>query len=390
MSTVNDPRPVIQRKPQIKAQGKRGLTASASWEVHYFAGQSYTGHEQEQANALRNSSEFTRFVQCIERAIEESVTARRVSGLIDHDENESGGFAIHVIAASGDKFAGTVRPVVDAQSGLLSVPVSADLPAQTLTLTSQVEQSGPSTADHWARVHDSSTTVESREEAIEALLDCDKARALKYVVEELDCGTADQDWLIALVFIAESVHFPPELRPTLQAALLRIAKSLHESSKAGVERAVWSAVRRTASLVLPEQSCVLLPFLSRVGVIDARAVALGALEHTFFLEPPADFDTVAPLADRAFELAKKFLDPDIFSGGENALLAMNAVCCLAALGDQRLSETVALAQRLNRRWLKHQLRTRFKELLSSWKDHGVCAATSKPFHNLQTVLNTLG
>jgi hypothetical protein len=193
-----------------------------------------------------------------------------------------------------------------------------------------------------------------------------------------------------LVFLAEDVHFPAESQQAVKDALLRIARSFRKNTKAGTDRVVWSAIRRASSLLAPEEVNLLVPFLERDGIVDARAVTLKCVEKLFLPAPPTNPELVRPIGDRANMLAQKFLDPDIFGGGEHALLAQSAVCTLAAIGDARVGEAVALAIKLNRRWLKHQLRSRLDILFSSWQSKGKSVIASAAFGNLQSVLKKLG
>ena len=116
-------------------------------------------------------------------------------------------------------------------------------------------------------------------------------------------------------------HFPADCQQIVKDALLRIAHSFCKSTRAGADRVVWSAIRRASSLLAPAQAGLLVPFLEREGVVDARAVTLKCVEKLFLPAPPADPESVRQIGERAHMLAKKFLDPDIFGGGDNALLA---------------------------------------------------------------------
>jgi hypothetical protein len=233
-----------------------------------------------------------------------------------------------------------------------------------------------------------SSTIETRLKVFDVFLMEYKNSALKYVVDELQLAQANQEWLINLVFIAEENDFPSELKPNLKLALLQIAKLFHESNKPRVKFPLFSAVRQIASLIEPEEVCLLLPFLKN-GVIDARSVVLKSLEYVFFLAPPVDFKMVASIADRVDEIVKKFLDPDVFSAGENALLAINSLSCQATIGDTRLHENLIAAKQLDRQWLNYQFQNKFNDLLLSWKSRDINSEISYAFHNLEIALKTL-
>lgn len=315
-----------------------------------------------------------------------SLTARVVYGFIDNDEGEPEQYAIRVFTRLGDRFTGTVRLISDAQSGRIDEPPSAEMSDAELTEGAE----GVSVSDLWALVQDESASVQNRLEAIHKLLGADRQNAIQYVAGELAREGTHEDWVIALVFLAEDVHFPADRQQIVKDALLRIARLFCKSTKAGAARVVWSAIRRASSLLAPAQANLLVPFLEREGVVDARAVTLKCVEKLFLPAPPANPESVRPIGDRAHTLAMKFLDPDIFGGGEYALLAQSAVCTLAAIGDARFGDAVTLAAGLNRRWLKHQLRTRLNILRTSWQSKSAVITASSAFRNLEKELTKLG
>ena len=315
-----------------------------------------------------------------------SSTARVVYGCIDIDENEREHYAATLFARPGDRFTGNVRLVSDSQSGTIGEPPPAEM--SDAGSTEGAEE--VSVLGLWAQVQNESVSVPHRLEAVYKLLGADRQRVARYVASELAREGTHEDWIIALVFLAEDIHFPADHQQIAKDALLRIAHSFRKSTKAGAERVVWSAIRRASSLLAPAQVGLLVPFLDREGVVDARAVTLKCVEKLFLPAPPADPESVRQVGDRSHILATKLLDPDIFGGGEYALLAQNAVCALAAIGDVRFGDALALAVSLNRRWFRHQLRTRLGILHSSWQSRGAAIAASGAYHNLEAELTKLG
>ncbi len=271
-----------------------------------------------------------------------SPMARVVYGCIDNDEGKPGHYAIRVSTRLGDAFAGSVRQISDAQSGWIDEPASTDTSGPDWKDPAR----GIAVSDLWVVARDKSASVEHRMNSIHELIRADRKNAIAYVVGELAREDADQDWVTALVFLAEDIHFSADCQAVVKDALLRIARSFSRSTKAGAARVVWSAIRRASSFLEPTEANLLVPYLEREGVVDARAVALKCVERLFLPAPPPNAESVQSIGDRVYTLATKFLDPDIFGGGENALLAQSALCALAAIGDARLSEAIALANTL--------------------------------------------
>jgi len=343
-----------------------------------------TMKEQRQQQAFNYLLEV--ILSSFSKELGSNLTARGVYGCIDLDEGDPGRYSIKVITLLGDRLTGSVHSISDAQSGWIDASPSKD--TSVAELADGTEQF--SVSDLWAQVRDESASIQRRLEAIRKLLGADRENAILYLGRELAHEEIHEDWVIALVFLAEDVHFSADCQQDVRDALLRIARTFRRSTKAGAERVVWSAIRRASSLLAPAQANLLVPFLEREGVVDARAVTLKCVEKLFLPAPPDNPESVRPIGDRAHTLAMKFLDPDIFAGGEHALLAQSAVCTLAAIGDTRFGDAVTLAVGLDRQWLNYQLRTRLDILRTSWQSKGAAITTSGAFRNLETELTKLG
>ena len=235
---------------------------------------------------------------------------------------------------------------------------------------------------------DSSTPTNDRIVALRKWIATDeKGEAAAFIGGELCQTELTDDWRDALVYAAENVHFEA---PSQQAAvcdrLREVALKLRESSKAGTEHVVWSAMRRFASLLPAERAADLLEFLNRKGAVDTRMVALQSIARLFENAPPSDIAALEPLTERVAEYADKFLDPDVFAGGENSAIARNAVLALAALGSLRVVDSVQRVNALGRRWLSRQVQRQLEELLDGWRRHD---ATSQDTPAFEVVSNAL-
>jgi hypothetical protein len=175
------------------------------------------------------------------------------------------------------------------------------------------------------------------------------------------------EWRDAAVFAAEDTHFPPELRDGVGEALFNIASTLRNQPD-GPEKVVWSALRRGASLLPTKQADRLLAFLAPDGMVDTRSVALQCISRMYEAEPPSS----APLAvaDRTYRFAERFLDPDVFTPGEPSVIARNALSALAAVGDQRLGDALAVVRALGRPWLVRRVRDELNRIYRGWLDRG--------------------
>lgn len=191
------------------------------------------------------------------------------------------------------------------------------------------------------------------------------------ILTELHKSDLSEDWRDAIIFAAENAHFvTPEQQRKACSRLRELARRLRHGRKAGTEHVVWSAMRRFASLLPPEEAGSLLEFLDRVGSVDTRMVALQCVARVFEAAPPADTAAIETLARRVAELADKFLDPDVFSGGENSGIARWAVIALAALGNPGLPDTLKRVQSLDKKWFSVRVEQDLRDLIDAWSDGG--------------------
>ncbi len=241
-------------------------------------------------------------------------------------------------------------------------------------LTSRTKEPDPShfvddtPADDWTALQDERASPTARIAALGQLTDTPQQKdARRYLVNELGRTDAPPEWRDAMVFAAEDLHFPPELRSVAGERLLAIASTVR-SEPEGLDNVVWSALRRGASFLTPEQVERLLPFLQG-GPVNTRAVALQALTRLFESQPPES--PILSVADRAYQFTTKFLDPDVFAAGEPSLIARFAVSTLAVLGDPRLHQALEQVKALNRGFLTRRLQQELLRIRNSWLDRGV-------------------
>lgn len=327
------------------------------------------------------------FNQAVTKQLGMSFTAKEARGYVDYDDESPGKFIIYLLTSTGvESYLGARLSLgSDAQSGALNDPDERACAAEIESWNNDSEV--PATT-LWSRLSDESTNAARRLDALQKLLASDTDATVSWVAEELAREDLSDEWRNGLVFLAEDIHFPVSLRQRLGERLLAIAMQLRPSTKAGIDKVVWSAMRRAFSLLPPDPGRI-LPFLERQGSVDTRSVALRCIERLFEPGPPSNSKELEPVADRVKDFAFKFLDPDVFAGGENALIAQNAVCALASLGDPRLGEALRDVKILGRRWLNRPIRVRLEQLLAGWRSRGGTVETNPAFRNLEEQLRSL-
>jgi hypothetical protein len=241
-------------------------------------------------------------------------------------------------------------------------------------------------ADQWHILQDQTTAPANRASAFSQLFDSvHHDPAIEYLAAELDRNDLAAEWQDTLVFMAERVHFPANLRPRIGERLLAIAGELCAQPD-GNAKVVWSALRRAASLLPADQVDRLVPFLTHDGSVDTRAVALQGVARVFEAGPP--MSPPAAVTDRAADFASKIIDRDVLTPGEVSVVGRNAVAALAATGDPRLQFAINRVSALGRPWLTRRVRDELTEIGKAWKRRGIPADHSAVV-NLENALAQL-
>lgn len=248
----------------------------------------------------------------------------------------------------------------------------------------------PATEDCERVARDRQENTEHRADALRGWMQIDQHAASAFVVDELCRVDLPSDWRNTLVFAAEDGCFPTSvLQQQVCEALRRIALELRTSSQPGIDRVVWSALRRFASLIEPRSVDQLRDFLSPGGYVDTRLLALQSVVHVFERRPPEAAEPLTGLADRTFDIAKKLFDPDVFTSGETSAIATQAVLVLCVLGDHRALECVQLAKAMGRRWVIRKLRGQLEEIQCAWADEDASVQSHASYTLVQEVLSHL-
>jgi hypothetical protein len=212
-----------------------------------------------------------------------------------------------------------------------------------------------------------SESVKDRIDALHEWVVADNDSAACFILSELTKEQPNDEWLTSLVFAAEDVRFAGQEQQQQAANGLRaIGLESRQRSDITSEQAVYSAVRRFASLTPEENADDLTDFLTHRGDIDTRLIALQCVSYIFEAKPPYTAASVRSLRDRLFSLASKFLDTDILVPGETSAIAEQVVVGLAATGDDRLDTCIAKVKSLGVPWFADVVHRNLKSLCNTW------------------------
>ena len=259
--------------------------------------------------------------------------------------------------------------------------ISADKISELLSEREEVERESPSkryvesrgvatagSVTCWDILESDPRDLTGRCSAIEACLLDDPARLARFVSRELGEPCIPGPWRDALVDVAEVLDFVDlNERKGVTDSLLRIALQIKTSGCAQHERVLWAALRTFSSMVAREEAPQLLPFLEPGAIVESRLVALQCTCRIFEHEPPSSVCEHQSLADRACEIAEKYLDPDIFGDGYVAAVAKAAIEVVAVLCDPRLEELVTKVVARTPSWFQSQLKHSLERIAAAWE-----------------------
>lgn len=111
-------------------------------------------------------------------------------------------------------------------------------------------------------------------------------------------------------------------------------------------------------MLVGDEIANLAQFLDCRGVIDTRQVTLQSLKSILGDKDygPIDAVVLEDLQDRIFAIAESTLRAGIFASGRPAALALNAIVCLAMMGDKRMSLCMQWAEETGASWLVQMMR----------------------------------
>ncbi|REJ66333.1 MAG: hypothetical protein DWQ31_14780 [Planctomycetota bacterium] len=223
--------------------------------------------------------------------------------------------------------------------------------------------------DPYVTVRDESQELPLRLKALSTLLADDPEFVSSFVLEQLDNPPAEFDWLAAIVYAAEEVRFDStEDQELVWQRLLALALELRGRTDSRLEKIVWSAIRRSASLIPQSRVSRLLPLLDYTGAVDTRLVGLQAIATVFSTEPARSDAEYRDIIERVNVVATKFIDRDVLIPGEHSAIPELAIIVLASLDAPEFESQVQRAQDLGLEWFSRAVERSLAELIQSWSD----------------------
>ena len=148
-------------------------------------------------------------------------------------------------------------------------------------------------------------------------------------------------------------------------------------------------MRRHTSLIATEEVPGLLEFLNVSSQVDTRLITLLCIVQKFALSPPPPTEQalLVPLCERIAQIANKFLDPDVFSPGENAAIVEAATHALSVMVNNYVGDLLYDICQLNIPWLVRQILHDLTSTLEAWSRSKIEKCQS--FMQLQECIDTL-
>lgn len=310
-------------------------------------------------NQFRSQPEFletlrAKVEEIFRRTTGQSTIRRHHGGLID-DDPAGPGYRITVSTDSGIEHYTGAKLVEDNQVADVDAIASESHSVESLV-----------PALPWDVLRNPQSDLGAKTTALDELCDQSSEDVGRFAADELSRNDLSDAWREHLVFVVEDIAITDAgVRQRLRERLIEIARTLRKSPKAGVERIVWSAIRRSVSFSAPNEIEWLLDFMKLQGPVDTRLVAIQCVARKFEVAQPPKSHELELLETRVADFAQKYLDPDVFAGGGNAAIAQNAIVALVALGSDKWDDVSDSVRQLQKRWFMRQLRQKLATLLAA-------------------------
>lgn len=201
----------------------------------------------------------------------------------------------------------------------------------------------------WDVVVDNELDLEDRATALRQLVRENDLDVLLLASEILSKDDENRTWQNELAMASEWLTpCPNELAESLREALRTHAIRLQNANDPHGVAARRAAIRRFSSLLVPSDVIQLLQFLEGGQPLDTRDLVLQRV-HLLLTEAPNVSSAIEPLRIRVFEIALKFLDPDVMTSNENMAVALNGMLATAATAHPKLVELAESARIADRR-----------------------------------------
>lgn len=182
-----------------------------------------------------------------------------------------------------------------------------------------------------------------------------------------------------LITCAELLRFGEDQRSELLSLLWEFIIAYRDSNELDDLIAVGSAIRKYVANVetaqLDSLATLLEPGHAGAPSLHVKLETVKMIYRSFEADPPPSRDPHPQLAQRVYEIAKAYLDPNVLLDGQNAAVAMLAVQALIAMLSGRASDALAMVRRLPEAdyWFREQLRRRLVELRDRWGGHAAAS-----------------
>lgn len=222
----------------------------------------------------------------------------------------------------------------------------------------------------WDYIRDESLSVRTRLACLSKRWIDEPDLVRRFVADEQLCAPdavqLDREWRDSLVLFAERLQFyNRDRRCKLMRALLDIAEEhAFDENRSGNEQVAYSAIRMAGSMIEMNEAGRLLRFLGPAKKFDTRLITAIVLVHIYEVAPRQPVP--ASIANRIYNLALKFLDPDFLLPGQEGAIGCKAVHALAAFCDSRLSEVIEYTCGLDAKWVTMITMRNLRSLRDSW------------------------
>jgi hypothetical protein len=256
---------------------------------------------------------------------------------------------------------------------------------ETLPKAGQISQREEARKRIWRLLKEAGDNLQGQGKALLELVAEEHRDLPAFLADEFERLEGSLDWKSLLVVVAERLKILEERnRAIIRRGLHRAAEDFLRTGDDYWSTIIWSAIRRYASMLPPDEAISLDTFLKWDDkAIETRIVSLIAVQTVFFNEPPLYEKYVRGIGDTVFAIASGAFGPEEPVPGDPAALAQECIYALAAIGDQRIRQCASWAIRWRKRWFTEQVLNGLREIAGRWRKHKLSDFQRKAVDRLQ-------
>ena len=165
---------------------------------------------------------------------------------------------------------------------------------------------------------------------------------------------------------AEDTGFTIEESKKVSPWLLNFVLDNRDDDNAWLRPVVWSAIRTGSSMLLPEDTCRLIPLLDPNHKIETSKITMKMIGNIFEAHPPTKLGQHVELSNIAYHISDELLKPYVIVEVSSASMVHLAVYALAAMATSKILPIINLIKELDVAWFTRRMIRKLCYLRDKW------------------------